>query len=655
MRGLCPLVLVVLLLPTTQCCLSSPPEGPEAFFLDAKVLITELCPSYPGEHVVLTAGPEGANLSGWSLDDGEGRLTICHLLLGPGEKIGISTNLTRFHLIFGSVRCLEVGSEGCERKGSFALADNGDGLRLVDDEGNEVDAVVYGQIADHLTGWSGPQAPKPGKGSSLIRSGGDTNTSGDWEVAPSGRSEWSPERFTVRAEPFSSPEEAKDRVLREISLASIHVAVEIYELFDAEVVAVLCRKALAGLRVEVLVEGQPVGGLDQRSLAALAALRSSGATVNVIASEQGYKRYDYLHCKLLVVDGRRSLIMSENWGAGLEVNRGWGVVCDGPDMAAYLLALFQEDLRGAIDIKDPPVAVPMALTDVDREFTTYPRFECQALPLVLPDFGRDLLADLIDRSQQRILAELLYIEEDWTKEESLLTALVAAASRGVQVRVLLDAGWNREENARVADHLNCLGKSGGWDLQAGLMSPYHSISVMHNKGLIIDDQAVVSSMNWGDSAVRENREVGVILESSEVSEFFAHLFWNDWAEDPCPPSLSLSWENITVFEGTPVLIDASGSTDNSGISRIGFDLGADGTVDHNGTSWLLNLPAGEHIVVVTAYDLFNNSATAACKVMVMARPPVPGTELWLVWLVAAPVVLVFAMVAWKRIMLRRHH
>ena len=53
-------------------------------------------------------------------------------------------------------------------------------------------------------------------------------------------------------------------------------------------------------------------------------------------------------------------------------------------------------------------------------------------------------------------------------------------------------------NSMTVDALNALANERGLDLEARLMSDYHNLGVLHNKGVIADDKVLVSSINWVD-------------------------------------------------------------------------------------------------------------------------------------------------------------
>ncbi len=103
-----------------------------------------------------------------------------------------------------------------------------------------------------------------------------------------------------------------------------------------------------------------------------------------------------------------------------------------------------------------------------------------------------------------------------------------------------------------------------------------------------------------------------------------------------------------------MVIDASNASDASGISRVEFDLGPDGIVDWNGTSWSVMLPAGVHVVSVTAYDAFNNTAVRSCTIEVLACSDHENGFRGAV-LLAVPAVAVLAILSLKRIIEKRNH
>jgi phosphatidylserine/phosphatidylglycerophosphate/cardiolipin synthase-like enzyme len=83
----------------------------------------------------------------------------------------------------------------------------------------------------------------------------------------------------------------------------------------------------------------------------------------------------------------------------------------------------------------------------------------------------------------------------------------------------------------------------------------------HNKGVIADGQRVlISSINWSNESVSENREAGVIIHHSGVANYFAQVFQWDWVVgeylgDPTtPPGVPLEWIIISGIATVIVII-----------------------------------------------------------------------------------------------------
>jgi hypothetical protein len=187
--------------------------------------------------------------------------------------------------------------------------------------------------------------------------------------------------------------------------------------------------------------------------------------------------------------------------------------------------------------------------------------------------------------------------------------------------VLLDSSWfnsgENRNNTVVVEGLNRRASEMGVDFEARLVSEYHAFEITHNKGMVVDDITVVSSMNWADVSFKENREIGLEIWSEGVASYFSNALWEDWAIDPYPPIVSLSFRNVTVYEGTPVWLDASRSTDNVGIAGISWDDGADGSIEWQGPTQLGRLNPGRHVISVVIVDKFNNSAKSELEVVVL--------------------------------------
>lgn len=138
---------------------------------------------------------------------------------------------------------------------------------------------------------------------------------------------------------------------------------------------------------------------------------------------------------------------------------------------------------------------------------------------------------LVNESQQRVfvLMYVVHLDDDGPVQR-LMQALASAVSRGVQVRVALDAGKDRLSGA--PDDKNNAAVT--W-LRA------HQVPVIldefertsHSKILVIDGRWVVlGSHNWTRSAIMSNREASVLMDDRRLAALLeAELAgipgWND--------------------------------------------------------------------------------------------------------------------------------
>ncbi|MFP4546081.1 MAG: phospholipase D-like domain-containing protein [Methanomassiliicoccales archaeon] len=575
--------------------------------------IQEVFPDFRAEYVVISnQGDDAVTLDGWKVTDGEGVLALPDVPLEQDRSIILASDPSTVMGLGLKGEVLDI--DDLIQEGSFILANKGDEVILLHGE-RAVDAMVYGDSEYEGEGWDGEPIEKPGKGRSLRRQGGDTNSSQDWLRDRPGRTDLVSFNSTGWAEPFLIPEEGMGRLAREIEHASRSIRLCVYEIDHPLLVSALGRAAARGVNVTLLVEGNPVGGMSDSG--SLDSLVTSGARVVVSESDEGFRRYAYYHCKYMVVDERRTVVTSENWlESSLSSNRGWGMVIRDRELAIHMSGLFAHDVNlSMLDNRLWTVAEPSLMegveSDLDHRIERYP---AEVGTLVSPDFSLEGVLDLLGSSEERVLVEMFYADPEWMEDSGILPALVSGARRGVETKMLLDSSWFSEGkgNDDLVHRLNGMGLD---HLEAASVSTNHSFRVLHNKGMVVDDTVLISSMNWVPTAFEENREVGLLVESEEVADFFAHAFQEDWCEDPIPPSIALP-ESIEGEEGTPVLLDARECSDNIGISVYEWDLEGDGGVDHSGPVHLVHLPPGRHTVTLRVEDLNGNTATGEMVVVV---------------------------------------
>jgi len=456
-----------------------------------------------GEFVVLRA-EQPTPLSNWSLSDGEDRVRLPNVTADGRLVLSAAPNRTR-NLTAGPVQRLP---------GNLALANGGETVTLARG-GRPVATLSYasapeGEIgrrtADGLA-WQPPDAT-------------------DLEPIVAGAGEVRP---FVLPDAAGFPADFLASAERRILLAG-------YTLSSPAVVDALRNASQRGVRVSVLVDGRPVGGVTERQADSLDRLADANVTVRVMAGERA--PYAFHHAKYAVVDDR-ALVTTENWkpaGVGGHSSRGWGVVVDHRRIVDGLVTTVRADATGHgterwrefrrgqdFESADEP---PANATYPSRFAPETVRAESVEL-LVAPDNAERRLVARLDNASESIRVQQVSIG---SRRTPLLRATLRAARRGVDVDVLLSGAWYvREDNRALVRWLNEQAASEGLPLEARLAEPRGRYEKIHAKGLLIDgDTVVVGSLNWNNHSIRENREVVLVLEGEQVTDYYRRVFRADW-------------------------------------------------------------------------------------------------------------------------------
>jgi cardiolipin synthase len=509
------------------------------------------------EHAILmNTGDHAIDLSNWTLSDGEG---VWRLPLGSsvpsGERISISENATGFQTLRG--RPPDILAEA---SGRFSLADKGDDLTLYDASRAAVDQLWYGDgSGPGPEGWTGVPVPTQSSipwGRVLRRTGTeDTDRSSDWQGWTEPRCGWleevpSPAPIAANATTFVTPEGGWAALARAISTADEELVIALYDLKSTDLTAAIAERAGAGVRVRMLLEGQPVGASADdlaRRDGLIAALVEEGVEVGVTAphlKSQHNRPYRYHHEKCCVIDGRTVVVTTENWGpssfpssghASGFASRGWGAVVESPEMATRLTEVIDHDLRVCTVKWESRGTTPTTLQKVPPSPAAGPSlFPCSSSLLVGPEsWGSDLatLTDLIGIATKTIQLELASLEIEWGEQVSpLVDAVLDAATRGVRVRLLLDPGFDGEGEATVRELSLLCAQRGIVQVTAAVADGIPGVARVHAKGAIIDGRvAILGSLNWAWSSATRNREVVLVLEGAEAVADLRRTFTADWA------------------------------------------------------------------------------------------------------------------------------
>jgi len=261
------------------------------------------------------------------------------------------------------------------------------------------------------------------------------------------------------------------------------------------------RLDLAGLLLDAHDRGVAVTAIkdpsERSSRTVWAELEQGGVHVLAFPIE----RLTIDHVKLLIVDGARAIVGGINWGIASALNHDFDVLATGP-VVANLERVFQQDLALA---GEPAVIPPPAADRGIQVLVTHPGDGIRAAALAAIAAARDSI-DI----EMFVLSDRLVLDQ-----------LVAAARRGVHLRVLLDP--TQPQNADALALLHAAGATVGFYVQAG-------DELLHAKLGIFDGGTVLfGSCNWSRSGFTRNHELDLLVRDGSLARIFLNRVNQDWA------------------------------------------------------------------------------------------------------------------------------
>jgi phosphatidylserine/phosphatidylglycerophosphate/cardiolipin synthase-like enzyme len=547
--------------------------------------------------------------------------------LSPGQAIWLTKQATAFEQQFGfkpdyeyelnsdpSVPDLSV-------TGSVPTLGPNAELTLREGAGNWIDAVVWGTggITDTgwLTGWVGSNVQRYSNGDvsatgqiiyrKLDEATGkiitDTDRAIDWandRTDPvSGRKAqypgWDLEKFWQTAKVTGtatltvaiSPDNAYRVISDVLGSAQQSIVMEMHTFDNLGLLDVVTKTIGRGVSVTILLEGGPVGGLDNQEKWVCQQIEAAGGQCWFMITDTSngntiHARYDYLHAKMILVDDRVVAIGSENLSSrtlayddfadGTVGHRGVYLVTDAGGVVSRALEIWNADFdpvnhrdlyRWTItDTKygPPPIGftpdysievsgyrirypIPLRVTaPMTFELVTAPESALRASDSLLGLIGRSGAGDAID-------VEQLDEPPHWGDSASnpiddpnlRLQALIDAANRGAKVRLLLDRYFDdstlQTSNAATVQYIESLRAISPTlhdNLEARLGDPARY--GVHNKMFLFNlagrKLVHAGSLNGTETSNKVNREVALQVESSAAYDYLHPMFEYDWAFQP---------------------------------------------------------------------------------------------------------------------------
>ena len=439
------------------------------------------------------------------------------------------------------VEVYRFGENGIEVSSGFALANSGDDVYLFRGQ-TIIDAVCYGnEIIDDPSIWASDSSFSDKDDTFFQRHGTyDTDSEDDWFNYVYGQTQYwfDPDyRIDATVTPFLFPDSGGIPVYDAVSSATESLYINVYIISNKNICGLILdmMRENENLDVDILVEGTPVEGYVQ-NVESLVTLARNGADVRMIGTGTDY-RFEQDHAKYAIIDMERVVVTSENWTtdnlnghiddnvySGEDGNRGWGAVIESTEYAQFMYGVFQNDFSMEYGDVTPILdeygnangEEPYYSPVDDAEFDSY---RAQVTPILSNDNSFDYTEYFIESAEERIYCEQQSLGSYYqvTEGDSPIAFLAKRAADGVDTRLILSTGVKNYNDVEL------------WINQATsisaatLTTPY-----VHNKGIVSDDVAIVSSVNWTSASFFDNRECAVAIYSEDVADFFADAFRADF-------------------------------------------------------------------------------------------------------------------------------
>ncbi|MBY9000786.1 MAG: lamin tail domain-containing protein [Candidatus Heimdallarchaeota archaeon] len=327
---------------------------------------------------------------------------------------------------------------------------------------------------------------------------------------------------------FVGPDNAFKVVIDSIRAATTSFYLEVYTLSSEALVNELIAAKVRLVDVVVQLSERRLNSYENDYTNESAwRLNDAGIDVSWIQASQ----FTYTHSKFWIVDSQIAYVYSGNWApssipqsTNARTNREMGFAFNDASIAAYFEDVFFDD--GA-HYSTPYSSSPHIGYLQSEETGTYVSQVnattfieyAEVTPIFSPDNSYELLSSLIENATSTIDLELQYIKFDC----ELLYDLIDAALSGVSIRVLIPEPVSATEN--VTEIL----------INNGIQIKFFKGMTDHNKYVSVDNEIVqVSSINWSNNSVVNNRESGAIVKNANIAAYFKKVFDFDWANSETP-------------------------------------------------------------------------------------------------------------------------
>jgi phosphatidylserine/phosphatidylglycerophosphate/cardiolipin synthase-like enzyme len=361
---------------------------------------------------------------------------------------------------------------------------------------------------------------------------------------------------------YASPDSTYAVTRKLMDAAKKSIRIGIYDFTADYMKEILLNAIQRGVKVTLMLDID--SETEQGIMDELAKFGGEAVPAPSCASQHNSKFFRSAHEKFVVIDDEWVLVQSGNYSKASipfnekdggdpdnfrKGNRDMGVAIRSKELAAFFTKVLRKDIKlelgpgGAESLAARPPrmrdvqlveAVPKLIPSKlfpSKRFK--PASALKMTPVLTPDNYMDEIPAFLASAKQSILIEQQYIHSFDEAVDALLSSIAVATGKnpGLDVRIILGKIFDGDKGIeKEAKNLANIRKKFNLRLGANIrFINTQRFTHCHNKLIVVDRKAVlVSSQNWSNAAVLENREAGLLMPYAQVARYFADIFESDW-------------------------------------------------------------------------------------------------------------------------------
>jgi phosphatidylserine/phosphatidylglycerophosphate/cardiolipin synthase-like enzyme len=346
---------------------------------------------------------------------------------------------------------------------------------------------------------------------------------------------------------FVSPDGSKDELWHFLNSAQESIYVEIYGINNPRILDLIhnLHDTKPSLDMKFLIGWNSLGYTSQNDYVANN-LTDLGYDVRWTSADN----FTFAHQKYVIIDNKTTIVHAGNWAktsfpeSNGKANREWSIAMTDTVVTDVYRNVFDMDWRNGTDY-DPiahgtgtPLTYSYSTSTYQEPFATAGEFsgDMKITPIFSPETSLEGILYCINSAMYTLDIQIPYFTNvgDAGSVDTIIDAILAAKARGVTVRVISEEekDWLEIEQILISNDIPIVWHDTRW------------FTANHNKGIIADGKLVlVSSINYSDNSIENNREAGVIIENEDVAQWYQEIFDFDWgmADGDSMEEVNLYW------------------------------------------------------------------------------------------------------------------